>query len=56
MAHIDLAIIGGTGVYALVDLVDVDTHQPVTHYGAPSGPVRTGSSGIQCGGGACARW
>ena len=43
MAHIDLAIIGGTGVYALVDLVDVDTHQPVTHYGAPSGPIRIGT-------------
>ena len=38
MAGIDLAIIGGTGVYALVDLADVETHQPVTHYGPPSGP------------------
>jgi methylthioadenosine phosphorylase (EC 2.4.2.28) len=40
---IDLAIIGGTGVYALVDLADVQTHQPVTHYGPPSGPVRIGT-------------
>lgn len=43
MASIDLAIIGGTGVYALVDLSDVDTHQPVTPYGAPSGPIRIGT-------------
>ena len=43
MASIDLAIIGGTGVYALVDLSDVETHQPVTPYGAPSGPIRIGT-------------
>lgn len=43
MNDIDLAIIGGTGVYALVDLADVQTHQPVTHYGAPSGPIRIGT-------------
>ena len=43
MADIDLAIIGGTGVYALVDLGDVETHQPVTHYGPPSGPIRIGT-------------
>lgn len=39
---IDLAIIGGTGLYQLADLEDVQAHQPVTHYGAPSGPVRIG--------------
>jgi 5'-methylthioinosine phosphorylase len=27
---IDLAVIGGTGVYALGELADVETHQPVT--------------------------
>ena len=43
MSDIDLAIIGGTGVYALVDLADVQTHQPVTHYGAPSGPIFIGT-------------
>ncbi len=37
-----LAIIGGTGLYALADLHDVETHQPVTRYGAPSGPIRIG--------------
>ena len=42
MHHIDLAIIGGTGVYALVDLDDVETLQPATDYGEPSGPVRIG--------------
>lgn len=39
---IDLAVIGGTGVYALGELAGVETHQPVTPYGAPSGPVRVG--------------
>ena len=40
---IDLAVIGGTGVYKLGELADVETHQPVTPYGAPSGPVRVGT-------------
>jgi 5'-methylthioinosine phosphorylase len=40
---LDLAIIGGTGVYALADLRDVQAYQPVTAYGAPSGPVRIGT-------------
>lgn len=38
-----LAIIGGTGLYALADLQDIETHQPVTRYGAPSGPIRIGT-------------
>jgi len=42
---IDLAIIGGTGVYGLADLTDVETHQPVTPYGPPSGPARVGMLG-----------
>ena len=40
---IELAVIGGTGVYALGELADVESHQPVTAYGAPSGPVRVGT-------------
>ncbi len=40
---IDLAVIGGTGVYALGELADVETHQPVTPYGALSGPIRVGT-------------
>ena len=36
---IELAVIGGTGLYQLADLRDVESHQPVTRYGAPSGPV-----------------
>lgn len=40
---IELAVIGGTGVYALGELADVESHQPVTHYGAPSGPIRVGA-------------
>lgn len=41
-SDIALAVIGGTGLYALAELADVETHQPVTHYGALSGPVRVG--------------
>lgn len=41
-APLDLAIIGGTGVYALAELEDAQAHQPVTRYGPPSGPVRLG--------------
>ena len=40
---IELAVIGGTGVYALGDLAGVETHQPETAYGSPSGPVRIGT-------------
>jgi len=45
VAGIDLAIIGGTGVYALADLADVETQLPDTRYGAPSGPIRIGRMG-----------
>ncbi|MFL6593783.1 MAG: S-methyl-5'-thioinosine phosphorylase [Luteimonas sp.] len=40
---VDLAVIGGTGVYALADLDDAQAHLPDTRYGAPSGPVRIGT-------------
>lgn len=42
MQQIDLAVIGGTGVYALGELDDVLSVQPDTRYGAPSGPIRIG--------------
>ncbi|GAB3742878.1 S-methyl-5'-thioinosine phosphorylase [Lysobacter olei] len=42
MSTIELAIIGGTGLYKLADLQDVTTHEPETRYGMPSGPVRVG--------------
>ena len=42
---IDLAVIGGTGLYRIAELQDVESHQPVTHYGAPSGPIRVGQLG-----------
>lgn len=42
---IDLAVIGGTGLYRIAELQDVQTHQPQTRYGAPSGPVRVGTLG-----------
>ena len=40
---IALAVIGGTGVYGLADLSDVDSRAHETAYGMPSGPVRTGT-------------
>jgi 5'-methylthioinosine phosphorylase len=40
---IALAIIGGTGLYQFDGLQDIETHQPVTRYGALSGPVRVGT-------------
>lgn len=42
---IDLAVIGGTGLYRIAELQDVESHQPVTRYGAPSGPIRVGLLG-----------
>jgi 5'-methylthioinosine phosphorylase len=43
MAAIDLAIIGGTGVYKLAVLEAVESRLPETRYGLPSGPVRVGT-------------
>lgn len=43
MGTIDLAVIGGTGVYRLAALQDVESHAVDTRYGAPSGPVRIGT-------------
>lgn len=40
---IALAVIGGTGLYQLAGLEDVEAHQPPTRYGALSGPVRVGT-------------
>lgn len=45
MQRIDLAIVGGTGVYALGQLGDMQAHLPETRYGIPSGPVRIGTMG-----------
>lgn len=39
---IDLAVIGGTGVYALEALSDLRSVQPTTAYGDPSAPLRIG--------------
>ena len=42
MEPIAVAVIGGTGLYRLAGLEDAEEHQPVTRYGALSGPVRVG--------------
>lgn len=39
---IALAVIGGTGVYKLAQLDQVQTHEVDNPYGAPSGPIRVG--------------
>jgi 5'-methylthioinosine phosphorylase len=43
MAAIDLAVIGGTGVYRLASLEDAEAFEGDTPWGAPSGPVRIGT-------------
>jgi len=40
-----LAVIGGTGVYRIAELENVESHLPETRYGFPSGPVRVGRLG-----------
>ena len=43
MSDITLAVIGGTGVYKLANLRDVETREVETRFGKPSGPVRIGT-------------
>ena len=43
MEPIALAVIGGTGVYKLAQLDDVNSHVVETRYGTPSGPIRVGT-------------
>jgi 5'-methylthioinosine phosphorylase len=43
MAAIDLAVIGGTGVYRLASLEAAEAFEGDTPWGAPSGPVRIGT-------------
>jgi 5'-methylthioinosine phosphorylase len=43
MDAIALAVIGGTGVYKLADLQNVETQEVQTRFGAPSGPIRIGA-------------
>ncbi|MDY0979164.1 MULTISPECIES: S-methyl-5'-thioinosine phosphorylase [Stenotrophomonas] len=43
MDPIALAVIGGTGVYKLAQLDDVNSHVVETRYGTPSGPIRVGT-------------
>lgn len=45
MQTIDLAIIGGTGLYAWSGLADVERHELTTRWGTPSSPVVTGVFG-----------
>lgn len=42
---IDFAVIGGTGLYRLAELDDVETHTVETPWGTPSAPVRVGGFG-----------
>ena len=45
MSDIALGVIGGTGLYKLADLHDVQSHEPDTRFGRASGPVRVGMLG-----------
>ena len=40
---VDLAVIGGTGIYRLAALEDAEALTPETRYGPPSGPIRIGT-------------
>ncbi|WP_454831507.1 S-methyl-5'-thioinosine phosphorylase [Pseudoxanthomonas wuyuanensis] len=42
MTEIALAVIGGTGVYRLAALEDMQSREVQTRFGAPSSPIRTG--------------
>ena len=42
MSAIELAVIGGTGLYRLAALQDPEALEGDTPYGRPSGPVRVG--------------
>mgnify|MGYP004708455871 CR=1 FL=1 len=50
MSGIALAVIGGTGVYALAALEDVETREVQTRFGTPSGPVLRPRKGPPGGG------
>ena len=41
-ANLDFAIIGGTGLYALAGLEDIQRHEVATRWGAPSAAIVTG--------------
>lgn len=43
MNPLALAVIGGTGVYKLAALQDVETREVDTRFGKPSGPIRMGN-------------
>ncbi|GGZ61417.1 putative S-methyl-5'-thioinosine phosphorylase [Lysobacter xinjiangensis] len=43
MSDIELAVIGGTGLYKLAELQDVQTLEPDTRFGRASGPIRVGT-------------
>jgi 5'-methylthioinosine phosphorylase len=45
MSAIAFAVIGGTGLYRLASLADIEISEGDTAYGSPSGPVRIGSIG-----------
>ena len=43
MPSLDLAIIGGTGLYAFPGLADAERLEPATRWGVPSAPIVTGT-------------
>jgi 5'-methylthioadenosine phosphorylase len=45
MSNTIIGIIGGTGLYAIEGITEVDTIELITPYGAPSSPITTGKLG-----------
>jgi 5'-methylthioinosine phosphorylase len=43
LADLHFAVIGGTGLYAIDELTDVQQHEPQSAFGALSGPVTVGT-------------
>ena len=45
MSNTIIGIIGGTGLYAIEGITELDTIELITPYGAPSSPITTGKLG-----------
>jgi len=46
-ASLDLAIVGGTGLYKFPGLQNVERHEVATPFGPPSGPIVVGTLGVR---------
>jgi 5'-methylthioadenosine phosphorylase len=44
MSKTMIGILGGSGLYSMNGLSDIEEHQPVTPFGNPSSPIVIGTS------------